>query len=214
MKNDDKKKIDINYLYMANDKELAFVQARFSPKKYYIDIEEFKKLIEDRRIDFYEEKLDDLFYAAFPYIIEKLDKQYLGFILPDDQPSLSNVSIAKRLFLFAESQRDYINEDDTILFDFMDRIDEILEGKQIFNENGKLYWQNWFTNKAELRSDITSPMFEDDPFIRKKFRSKTFIFKDSERFINHFEKLKGMKILDKISIEKSDNGIQLYLYLQ
>ena len=47
-----KKKININYLYMANEEDLEFIQARFSPKKYYIDIEEFKQLIEDRRIDF------------------------------------------------------------------------------------------------------------------------------------------------------------------
>jgi hypothetical protein len=213
-KKDNKEKIDINYLYMANGKDLELIQARFNSKKYYIDIEELRELIETRRIDFYEEKLDNLFYAAFPYINEKLEKQHLEFILPDDQPSLSNVSIAKRLFLFAENQIEYINENDTVLFDFLDRIDEILEGKQIFTDNGKIYWYNWFTGKTELRSDITSPIFEDDPFIRMKFRSKIFTFKDSERFINHFEKLRGMKILDKIDIEESDTGIQLYLYLQ
>ena len=117
----------------------------------------------------------------FPYIIEKLEKQYLDFILPDDQPSLSNVSIAKRLFSFAESQREYINEDDTILFDFMDRIDEVFEGKQLFNENGTLYWRTWLSNKVELRSDVVSPMFEDNPIYKEKNLDQKHLFSSKTR---------------------------------
>jgi len=184
-------------------------------KNCYLLEEDIIEAIRNIRINYLETRVDIALEALIPYLQDKISNEFIDEILATDNPlELDQESIFIRCFAFIENQLNYINEDNSHLYNFLDKMELRTLILKMYNKISKRttghtpYWLSY--------SPIYYPeFFDNNPHTIQKYRNYKFIFHDNdEGFIEHYQELFALNIHLKMDIENSGPGVKLYLQLQ